>query len=122
MTSSGSIPPARSVPTSTLTPPQPPAAVHLLLEASHLLRFSDRVEYLRQFVASDRKKHDVEGIKFALQIRRSQFLQDAFARIMSLEDLGLLRAKFHVEFIDVHGIPEAGIDAGVCSRSFSTKL
>jgi hypothetical protein len=92
----------------------------MLREAPQTLPFAVRVEMLGGFVRGDRQRNAVDKVKFGLKVRRTHCLQDGFEQLQQLapSDVSLLRARFHVKFIDQHGGVEPGIDAGGVFKEF----
>jgi hypothetical protein len=86
--------------------------------APHMLPFALRAEFMRCFMANDRRLRGVQRVKAGFKIRRSRLLDDSYLQIMGLVDTTVLRARFHIEFLDDYGRAEAGIDAGGVFKEF----
>ncbi|KAG0030324.1 hypothetical protein BGZ81_002810 [Podila clonocystis] len=90
-----------------------------------VIRFEDRVAIFRSFVESDRQRslgmsnfHPM-AVGHA-RVRRGSIFEDGYQQ---LNHLGRkLKGRIAIEFIDQHGISEAGIDGGGVFKEFLTSL
>ncbi|KFH64448.1 hypothetical protein MVEG_09184 [Podila verticillata NRRL 6337] len=90
-----------------------------------IIRFEDRVAIFRSFVESDRQRslgmsnfHPM-AVGHA-RVRRGSIFEDGYQQ---LNHLGRkLKGRIAIEFIDQHGISEAGIDGGGVFKEFLTSL
>ncbi|CAD7703489.1 unnamed protein product [Ostreobium quekettii] len=105
-------------------------AFQLLHCAPCLIPFQERAKVFQAQVQHDRLKHQSEdrpaflGMSFEtnkfVTIRRSQLLYDGFNQLNSLG--ASLKSRVRIQFIDEHGLPEAGVDGGGLFKDFMEEL
>lgn len=85
--------------------------------------FETRVDVFRQFVRADqmRTRGDNPYLsgRVQAQIRRTSVAHDGFRQ---LNRPGALRGMVQIQFVNEHGLPEAGIDGGGLFKEFLTCL
>lgn len=93
----------------------------------HVVPFADRIEYFCWMLNEDKKRFGVAGnAKLGLTIRRGHLLEDVMEQLRMAQlrhpdlaaDGRCMRVKWHIQFIDAQGQPEAGIDAGGVFKEF----
>lgn len=104
-----------------------PRAPTILRQVPFVLTFQQRVHLLYKFIGDDRKHMDGIGVHFqhgtgvGIRVRRDRMLMDGFD---SLTKVGQneFKGRVQVQFINQHGIAEAGIDGGGLFKEFITEL
>jgi ubiquitin-protein ligase E3 C len=87
-----------------------------------VIPFEERVYLFRKHVQLDRQElgNSFMTSSFRARIRRAFVFEDGFAQLNSLSRQ--LRDRVAIEFIDEHGIQEAGIDGGGLFKEFLVAL
>ncbi|KAL4444560.1 hypothetical protein ABPG77_002377 [Micractinium sp. CCAP 211/92] len=100
----------------------------LLAHAPYLVPFRERAKLFQSVVAAERARHrDMEAMhslaaEFGgapnrfFAVRRSQTLQDAYEQLHNVGDA--LHGRIRIQFIDAHGLEEAGVDGGGIFKEF----
>ena len=85
--------------------------LRLLKRVPFAVPFETRVRIFHEKVQADRRDHQAaDGRGRWLRIRRNFLFEDAMER---MEPLGAdIKDRLRVQFVDIHGIEEAGIDGG----------
>lgn len=85
--------------------------------------FETRVDVFRQFVRADQMRtrgdNPFHSSRVQAQIRRTSVAHDGFRQ---LNRPGALRGMVQIQFVNEHGLPEAGIDGGGLFKEFLTCL
>lgn len=92
-----------------------------------LLWIKERAKVFQAQVQYDRMKHQAEnrhGANFEtnkfVTVRRSQLLYDGFSQLNGRGRS--LKSRVRIQFIDKHGLPEAGVDGGGLFKDFMEEL
>ncbi|KAG0341367.1 hypothetical protein BG004_006049 [Podila humilis] len=90
-----------------------------------VIRFEDRVAIFRSFVESDRERslgvaHFHPMAVDTATVRRGSIFEDGYQQLNHLRRK--LKGRIAIEFVDQHGISEAGIDGGGVFKEFLTSL
>ncbi|CAE1170740.1 UBE3C [Acanthosepion pharaonis] len=99
----------------------------ILTELPFVVRFTERVKILHQYIGQDREEHQSEMANFQMgpsinvKIRRSYIYEDAFEKL-SEENEPNLKLRLRVRLVNSAGMDEAGIDGGGLSREFLSEL
>eukprot|EP00471_Norrisiella_sphaerica_P012991 CAMPEP_0184495414 /NCGR_PEP_ID=MMETSP0113_2-20130426/31259_1 /TAXON_ID=91329 /ORGANISM="Norrisiella sphaerica, Strain BC52" /LENGTH=720 /DNA_ID=CAMNT_0026881593 /DNA_START=827 /DNA_END=2989 /DNA_ORIENTATION=+ len=98
----------------------------ILQKIPFVLTFQQRVELFYDFIRRDRKESDAAGIRFGhvggvtIRVRRDRVLADGFEGLTKVGKN--IKGRIQVQFINEHGIVEAGIDGGGLFKEFVTEL
>ena len=85
--------------------------------------FESRVRIFHERVRRDRNEHQGAGPDGAggwVRVRRDHLFEDALDQLGAIGDG--IKAKLRVQFIDVHGMEEAGIDGGGVFKEFMHEI
>jgi len=95
---------------------------HVVSRLPHAVPFATRVAIFREKVESERRLYHVEDKKWQITVRRNKLIDDGFKAFSAVPAGGdfRLKAKLFVVFLNEHGLPEAGIDAGGVFKEFVT--
>ena len=108
------------------TQAHPPHVQRILREIPFVLSFEDRVKVFRSIIENDRTVLNIGATKFAVTIRRKYVVEDGlkeFGRIAMGDNARRnLKCRLFVQYINEHGAPEAGIDAGGVFKEFLEEL
>lgn len=112
-------------PSSDSQPVSTPAAAlaALVRIAPQCVPFEARVELLRALIRADRARlrldlPPAEGGPFPVEfrVRRSHLREDGAGALLRLGES--VKRRLSVQFVDAHGLPEAGIDMGGLQKEF----
>lgn len=98
----------------------------ILTHAPCLIPFHDRARIFQAHVDFDRAQFQMSSrpapmFSSPARIRRNHLLRDGFDQLKGLNGLEL-RGRLRVEFIDEHGMVEAGVDGGGLFKDFIEEL
>lgn len=96
----------------------------LLKQIPFVFDFSDRVVLFRKLIGRSLSTHQplrgfMMGPSIKLEIKRESIYEDAFTQLVVDQDL---RRPVYVQFTNLEGVGEAGIDGGGLFREFLTEL
>jgi hypothetical protein len=107
--------------------PPPGRSSSLVNSIPFVLSFSDRVKLLYAHIELDKQRVRGGGIQFdhglgrRVTIRRNNILEDGFESLYGLSS-NELKGRIQINFIDEHGLEEAGLDGGGLVKEFLTTL
>ncbi|KAL4436604.1 hypothetical protein ABPG75_003743 [Micractinium tetrahymenae] len=100
----------------------------LLAHAPYLVPFRERAKLFQSVVAAERARHRDMEVMHSLAaefggapnrffaVRRTQTLQDAYEQLNHVGEA--LHGRIRIQFIDAHGLEEAGVDGGGIFKEF----
>ena len=98
----------------------------LLNHASCLIPFRDRARIFQSHIDADKKQFQSSHMGFSAppvhaHVRRLLLLEDGFEALGNLKGADL-KGRLRVEFVDEHGMVEAGVDGGGLFKDFIEEL
>ena len=98
----------------------------LLNHASCLIPFRDRARIFQSHIDADKKRFQSANMGFSAppvhaNVRRLLLLEDGFEALGNLKGADL-KGRLRVEFVDEHGMVEAGVDGGGLFKDFIEEL
>jgi ubiquitin-protein ligase E3 C len=90
----------------------------ILSEIPFVIKFEKRVKLFRDYIEQDQRRLPNLDFQppFVAKVRRAFLFEDGFKQLNTRE----IKGRVAIEFIDQHGLAEAGIDGGGVFKEFLT--